>query len=281
MQRVIFTPRQQQTLDAYLRDIRHYSIIPDEQLRQMISDYHTTGDRKIRDRIFNANLRYVVTVAKLQMANISSKHLRSRVDIQDLLSEGNAGLLLAIEHYDPTQSIIFISYAAYWIKKCISEYLKFDADTIHQPDNFVPDTDFDAIYQFGQPESYYEDDDQQQTHRIHVASLSATIAHDSDGEERTLLDMLAVSDEQLADSMQQEAIIRVIHNALLTLSKREASILRLSYGIGDSDHPSDGIRVTDEDIAKLLDLTSTERVRQLREQAQRKLANRISRSFTE
>src|SRR6187455_1199431 len=114
----------QTPLETYLREINETSLltIRDEQeLAKRIGE----GDSAARDRMVRANLRLVV--------NIARGYAGKGLGLQDLIEEGNLGLLRAVEGFDPTMNTRFSTYASYWIKQSIKRALVNTAKTIRIP----------------------------------------------------------------------------------------------------------------------------------------------------
>jgi RNA polymerase primary sigma factor len=114
----------QSPLETYLREINETSLLSaadEQELARLIAD----GDMAARDRMVRANLRLVVNIAR----GYSGKGL----SLQDLIEEGNLGLLRAVEGFDPTMGTRFSTYASYWIKQSIKRALINSAKTIRIP----------------------------------------------------------------------------------------------------------------------------------------------------
>lgn len=161
------------------------------------------------------------------------------LDFLDLIQEGNLGLIEAAERFNPEQGIPFIFFAYYWIRKYISHFV--------------------ARYRTIIVNS------RRCKNRPTLVSLDAPLGPDDN---YTLEDTLADPDDEMAEQENTDAICYVITQALKTLDHREEQIVRYSFGIGC--HPEQ-----DDTIAEKLDYSS-ERVRQIRDQALRKLYNRIN-----
>ena len=97
-------------LTLYLKDINKIPLLTREE-ENNLAVQAAQGNKAAKDKIVNANLRFVVNVAK--------KYQNRGLDLTDLISEGNIGLLTAIERYDVTKGYHFISYAVWWIRQAI------------------------------------------------------------------------------------------------------------------------------------------------------------------
>src|ERR1700752_904293 len=117
-------PSVQSPLETYLREINETALLSadeEKELAHRIED----GDREARDRMGRANWRLVV--------NIARSYTGKGLGLQDLIEEGNLGLLRAVEGFDPTMNTRFSTYASYWIKQSIKRALVNTAKTIRIP----------------------------------------------------------------------------------------------------------------------------------------------------
>src|SRR2546427_2129963 len=123
------TPRQrtdavQSPLETYLREINETALLSADEEKELAYRIET-GDAEARDRMVRANLRLVV--------NIARGYTGKGLGLQDLIEEGNLGLLRAVEGFDPTMNTRFSTYASYWIKQSIKRALVNTAKTIRIP----------------------------------------------------------------------------------------------------------------------------------------------------
>src|ERR1700730_5706104 len=114
----------QSPLETYLREINETPLLNAEEEKELAYRIEA-GDGEARDRMVRANLRLVVNIAR----NYTGKGL----GLQDLIAEGNLGLLRAVEAFDPSMNTRFSTYASYWIKQSIKRTLINTAKTIRIP----------------------------------------------------------------------------------------------------------------------------------------------------
>jgi len=124
----------QEEISSYLKDIRKLKVMtPDRerQLSDLILDINCTERQKqqIHKELLEGNLRFVITVAK--------QYQNQGLDLSDLIAEGNLGLIKAIQNFDWTKKLRFISYAVWWVKQSILQSLNENARTIRLPVNVV------------------------------------------------------------------------------------------------------------------------------------------------
>ena len=114
MRRTNHPARPHAQLDAYLRDIRRTPLLAAGQERE-VAYRVVNGDREARDLLARANLRLVVSIAR--------GYAGRGLPLEDLIQEGNLGLLRAVEGFDPDRNTPFGTYASYWIKHSIRRAL--------------------------------------------------------------------------------------------------------------------------------------------------------------
>ncbi len=114
----------QSPLETYLREINETPLLNADEEKQLAYRIEV-GDSEARDRMVRANLRLVV--------NIARSYTGKGLGLQDLIEEGNLGLLRAVEGFDPTMNTRFSTYASYWIKQSIKRALVNTAKTIRIP----------------------------------------------------------------------------------------------------------------------------------------------------
>ena len=117
-------PTVQTPLETYLREINETALLTASDERELAAAI-ADGDVRARDRMVRANLRLVV--------NIARGYTGKGLSLQDLIEEGNLGLLRAVEGFDPTMGTRFSTYASYWIKQSIKRALINSAKTIRIP----------------------------------------------------------------------------------------------------------------------------------------------------
>ena len=228
------------------------------------------GDMVARDELVNANLRFVIDVAK----NYQNRGL----SLSDLISAGNVGLLTAAERFDRTKGYKFISYAVWWIKQSILQSIAEHARTVRLPLNklsLLKDIS-KASRKLGQGregEPAIEEIAREldmPAQEILDAMMSARSVRSLDesfeeDDERSLLNILSDDNQATPDSHVLETSARAqLEEVLENLDEREMRIIRLYFGLDGSES------LTLEQIGGLMGLTR-ERVRQLKERALGKL----------
>ncbi|MBQ39490.1 MAG: RNA polymerase subunit sigma [Gemmatimonadaceae bacterium] len=254
-------------LSSYLRDIGDSSPLSraaEGDLARRIR----AGDGTARNCLVEANLRFVVSVAK--------DYQGRGLHLSELISAGNVGLITAAERFDETRGFKFISYAVWWVRQSILQTL-MEQSTVRVPANRLDQLSkitrtVEMLQKNGESPSLekvaenlgcsLEDVEQTMVSVQPVRSLDAPF---DGGEERCLLDCVwdeeqrSVEDEVFGFSLQED-----IDTALSALSAREAKVLRLYYGIGEDK------ALTLDQIGARFQLTR-ERVRQIKEIALSKL----------
>ena len=228
------------------------------------------GDLEARATLVEANLRFVITVAR--------EYQNQGVPLVDLISAGNIGLITGAERFDETKGFKFISYAVWWIRQSILQTLAEHSRVVRLPLNRV-----DLLRRI----SRYTNSRQQETSARpaeeeiaeelgvsveqivdtmncgqRILSLDATFGED---EENSLLEIMADENQETPDTlMLKNSLEEEIEAALSTLDERERKVIRLYFGLGGETE------MTLEQIGVQFRLTR-ERVRQIKEKALRKL----------
>ena len=240
------------TLRLYLDDIRRTRPIPREDETALFR-LCREGNAQARERIIRANMRFVLKVA-LQYRN-------SPMPVTDLVNEGCMGLIRAIESYDPSMGLKFISYAVWWIKAFIVRAIDENGTLIRIPSNQHLRIR-KALREKGDTAEL--DDEVRQMLRMEEAGIC--IDRPIPGNERSsyaevLPDTSTPLPDRLAEIEQMERTLRDLINGL---PEQEAQVIQSIYGI-DRDGP-----MTLREVSEMLEVPH-ERVRQIRDKAIRHL----------
>jgi RNA polymerase primary sigma factor len=253
------------SLDQYLRDISVYPLITREQEVELAKRIRKT-DQEALDTLVRSNLRFVVSVAK--------KYQNQGVSLSDLINEGNLGLIRAAHKFDETKGIKFISYAVWWIRQAILQALAEQSRIVRVPLNRagtlhrIGKRASALLQELGREPTHEEiaegmditEEEVAKTMSISQTHLSLD-APMTPGEDNKLLDYLPDTLNPTPDEQTLEkALTDAVQESLSQLKEREAKILRLYFGLGDSEP------MTLEEIGAVLGITR-ERVRQIKEKA--------------
>lgn len=255
-------PINQEEISTYLRDIRKLKVMTPERERElserMLSDNITQTEKlQIQKEILEGNLRFVITVSK--------QYQNQGLDMQDLIAEGNYGLLKAIENFDWSKKLRFISYAVWWVRQSILQSLNENARTIRLPVNVVQEL-YRAKKELDQSGVELPD---KFVNLPTVINLDNPLNEDGD----TLMDVVVNPNAESADSglSTEQTLKDKLIQMLDSLDERERVIIEDYFGLSGSNR-------TLEDIGTDFELTK-ERVRQIKEKALRKLRNETSSLF--
>ena len=229
------------------------------------------GDIAARNRLINSNLRFVITVAK--------KYQRMGIPLADLISEGNIGLIKAVEKFDVNRGYHFISYAVWWIRQSILKALYEKAKLIRLPANHA-------------------------NNLLHIEKAQRMLASDTENQIQEIAQMLNIKEHYVEDIMaisrevvsleklvdgnigaaplgnfvvdnryddpeqaaMKKSLEHDIEELLCTLDNKEAEVIRLHYGLGKR------IPMSLSEIGDRFNLTK-ERIRQIEEKALLRLQN--------
>ena len=263
------TNRETASLDKYLQEIGKVDLISaDEEviLAQKIKD----GDEIALEKLTKANLRFVVSVAK--------QYQNQGLSLPDLINEGNLGLIKAAKRFDETRGFKFISYAVWWIRQSILQALAEQSRIVRLPLNKIG-----SINKINKTYASLEQKYEREPSADEIASVLEISPNDVresqrnsgrhismdaplvDGEDSNLYDVIMSGESPNPDdSLINDSLRTEIERSLMTLTEREADVIRLYFGLG-SKHA-----MTLEEIGEKFDLTR-ERVRQIKEKAVRRL----------
>ena len=256
----------------YLREIGKIPLLSQEEELELAKKA-MEGDKKAKDKLAEANMRLVVSIAK--------RYGGRGLDFLDWIQEGNTGLLRAVEKFDPDKGFKFSTYATWWIRQAITRAIADQARTIRIPVHMVETinkvlrttrrltqelnrepTNEEIANAMGMDTEKIE-----YVMRIKqdIASLDASVGRDGDDEESVLGDFVEDSERDSPEDATANQILKEqIAEILTTLSEREQKIIRLRFGIGG------GRSHTLEEVGNEFSVTR-ERIRQIEAKALSKL----------
>lgn len=256
----------------YLREIGKIPLLTAEEESKLAKKI-VKGDKKAKDKMVEANMRLVVSIAK--------RYSGRGLDFLDLIQEGNTGLLRAVEKFDPEKGFKFSTYATWWIRQAITRAIADQARTIRIPVHMVEtinkvlrttrklttDLNREPTIEEIAKELDMEIDKVEYVMRIKqdIASLDASVGRDGDDEDSVLGDF--VEDEERIspeDSAANQILKEQLASIISTLSDREQKIIKMRFGIG-GERPH-----TLEEVGYEFSVTR-ERIRQIEAKALSKL----------
>ncbi len=257
-----------EALQAYLNNITHSTPLSLEEEKECAD----TGNW---EKLVNANLKFVVTVAK--------KFQNKGLPLSDLIAEGNVGLIHASHLYKSEYNVKFITYAVWHISEAIRRAIHYKADTVRVPvsQKLTYNKATKVINKYWQTEDRPPSDDELEEatgktmKQINGAinakkvcvSLDTPLGSSDDDRDSTLLDIVKNNNSPLADNnIEQSYKTNVINKVLNGLSNKEHDIIILCYGFTGQEY-------TPELISPLFGCTP-ERIRQIRKEAIKKLRKR-------
>lgn len=257
-----------EALQAYLNNITHSTPLSLEEEKECAN----TGDW---EKLVNANLKFVVTVAK--------KFQNKGLPLSDLIAEGNVGLIHASRLYKSEYNVKFITYAVWDISEAIRRAIHYKADTVRVPvsQKLTYNKAAKVINKYWQTENRPPSDEELEEatgktmKQINGAinakkvcmSLDTPLGSNDDDGDSTLVDIVKNNNSPLADNnIEQSYKTNVINKVLNGLSNKEHDIIILCYGFTGQEY-------TPELISPLFGCTP-ERIRQIRKEAIKKLRKR-------
>lgn len=255
------------TVAIYLKEINRIPLLSREEEKDLATRA-SKGDKVAKDKLISANLRFVVTVAK--------KYQNRGLDLEELISEGNIGLMAAVDHFDVSKGYHFISYAVWWIRQSILKAISEKSRMIRLPMNRA-----NELVQIERTRKEFKvgmTEDEEITEIANI--LGMTVQHVRDmlniSSEVVSLDMPYSSVEKdkvcLGDFIEDtnyatpesyaiESVMKdEIHALVKTLPEKEAKVIRCRFGLnGDK-------AMSLKEVGEKFNLTK-ERIRQIEKKA--------------
>ncbi|HEY8992693.1 MAG TPA: RNA polymerase sigma factor RpoD [Candidatus Microsaccharimonas sp.] len=256
----------------YLREIGKIPLLNAEE-ELALAKKVVTGDKKSKDKMAEANMRLVVSIAK--------RYSGRGLDFLDLIQEGNTGLLRAVEKFDPEKGFKFSTYATWWIRQAITRAIADQARTIRIPVHMVETINKllrtqrrmtqelnrePTIEELGK-ELEMEPEKVEYVMKIKqdITSLDAGVGRDGDDEDSVLRDFIEDEDGVTPEESAASQLLKEQVQAILsTLSDREQKIIKMRFGL------ENGKSHTLEEVGQEFAVTR-ERIRQIEAKALAKL----------
>lgn len=205
---------EQSSMGLYLSELRRIPLLSAEE-EQACAQLAALGDEKERQRLIQANLRFVILVAK--------RYRSHGVPMEDLVNEGNIGLIRAAGRFDPDRGIRFVTYAVHWIRQAILKAIRENGSMIRVPRSRPGELP--------------------RTAELRMQAAQQTLSLDSPIAGRENPDSFGASLEDRNAPKPEEVLVGVslkdeVASVLAGLSDREASIVRYRFGLGGSRRTS-------------------------------------------
>ncbi|HBR87296.1 MAG TPA: RNA polymerase subunit sigma [Candidatus Marinimicrobia bacterium] len=259
-------PQGRKALGLYLKEIKKLEpLSPQEEV--VLAQKAKAGDTDAFQKLVTHNLRFVVAMAK--------KFQGQGVPFEDLINEGNLGLIRAVNTFDESRGFKFISYAVWWITQRIRTAIQKTGRVVRLPSHVT-----ESMGKLYRESLKLEQEFEREPTTEELAEISDTTIkwiedlvqaysgpvslEDSSEADRPLIEYLISSDPRPEMQLMQDSLKKEISNLVKKLKEREKQVLTEYYGLGEDDPK------TLEQIGKILNLSS-ERVRQIKERALQRL----------
>lgn len=256
----------------YLNDIKNYPTFSNTEQKELFKRL-VAGDESVFDSLVTANLKYVISIAKT--------YTSYGVDLEELISAGNEGLIKAVRKYDPYKNYEFTTYAVWWIRQNITQTIQETTNLIRIPSNRQYDMQKAkkleeklsqelgrSLYQHEIDElSYYDN-----TYLSHINDVVSL--NDLDENDNEVLEYFnPVEENEIEKILEDYDSKRILEELVSECSFKERDILTLYFGIGDIKP------MTLDQIGRIYNL-SRERIRQIKELTLEKLRDRKNENKT-
>jgi RNA polymerase primary sigma factor len=274
------TQRNDETINRYFNEISKYPLVTAEEEVEL-SVRIRSGDNEALNKLVQANLRFVISVAK--------QYQNQGLSFSDLINEGNLGLVKAAKRFDETRGFKFISYAVWWIRQSIIQAISEQTRIVRLPLNRLS-----SINKIKKAIPYLEQEFQREPSDTEIAgflnlsdeevelankikkrqvSFDKPLSLDGDND-FNLYDVVQTDNLPTPDNGLMEDSVKInVKRAMKKLSEREADILKMSFGLYNS--PIYSLN----DIAVKFDMSS-ERVRQIKRTGLFKLKSLLKENYS-
>jgi RNA polymerase primary sigma factor len=259
------TSRDSDSIKSYLSEINKIPLLTNEEELDL-AEKAQQGDKRAREKLVISNLKFVVSVAK-QYQNYG-------LLFEDLINEGNIGLIKASERFDPSRGFKFISYAVWWIRQTILESISNNGKSIRIPGNQISfiqkinkcSKEFEQYNDREPTEEELAEIMDEDVYKISmllrnnnkVLSLDAPLSEESE-DSFSLYDLISSNEENNIDhSMDRNSLAIDVESVMSTINPRQREIIGMYFGI--MGYP----KMTLEEIGEYFSLTR-ERVRQVKD----------------
>jgi RNA polymerase primary sigma factor len=268
----VFDDVSDDSVRLYLREIGKIPLLSAEE-ELALAQKVVAGDKKAKDKMAEANMRLVVSIAK--------RYSGRGLDFLDLIQEGNTGLLRAVEKFDPDKGFKFSTYATWWIRQAITRAIADQARTIRIPVHMVETinkllrTQRRMTQELNREPSIEElaKELEMEPEKVEyvikikqdITSLDAGVGRDGEDEDSVLGDFIEDEDSATPEESAASQLLKEqVQSVLSTLSDREQKIIKMRFGLdGGKSH-------TLEEVGQEFAVTR-ERIRQIEAKALAKL----------
>ncbi len=275
----------------YLEEVHRYPLLSRDEEKNLGAKVQL-GDESAREKLINSNLRLVMTIAREIAIKYNHVH-----ELEDLIQEGNRGLMRAVDKYNPSSDARFATYASWWIRQRIYRYLEDNGRTIRLPKRVqesqrkISETIREYIQETGEKPSYEEISlklkeklgrgysPEEIKKLLDLISITKTTTLDEfvyEDDDRLLIDFVR-DERENPEELASKSILRGKLEAILKeLKPKYRDVLRLRFGFYDEEYNPNEEEHTFKKIREKIGV-SAERVRQIQNKALKKLEFKLTR----
>jgi RNA polymerase primary sigma factor len=228
------------TLNNYLNDIRKYTV-PTLEEEEALFERIADGDEAAKKEIVERNQRFVYSLAKI--------YSKDESEVLDYVNEGNIGLITAIDSFDPTKGIKFITYAVWYIRRSMNYYLTNTNSLITKSNSMKLGKKIDKVKQVFFNENgylpttedivelvkkYYDIDvkDVSDIYDLRIASINDEVSDDYTVEENSMFNEKTSSENEYETESNETYNSMLVNDILSRLTPKQQDIIKMAYGIG-------------------------------------------------
>jgi len=250
------------TITAYLKEVNKHPLLKHEESIELFKQYEA-GSTAAKKRLIECNLRLVISIAKL--------YKKSKLSLEDLIQEGNLGLIRSIDKFDYRKGCKFSTYASWWVKQAIGQHVMKRRRTIRVPAHAagIKNKLATAIESFQKETGYSPTVEElsevlgasekviratiESTKRIYSLQDFASVS--GNGGNETTWEKIIPDTSRAADPFGitvENELINITRQVMSELSPKEAAILRIRFGLLEDPTDHEKFPITEEEIYKVI-----------------------------
>lgn len=264
--KVRISSRETNTVEWYLCHVQKRPTLTHDQSQTLFQKMSAaTGEREklqVRNHLVESNLRLVISIAK--------NYHKSGMPFEELIQEGNLGLIKSVERFDPNKGFRFSTYATWWIKQAIQQHVQKRKKTIRLPAHaagvqrkmIAAAEDFratvgtepsieDLAELVGASETVVRATIEG-SRRIVSLSEPAFSGHSLGGDDTSFEACIQDTNPGPFDNVSEKEMVELVRATMEELSPKEAAILRLRFGLTESETDSNSYPITDEELGQVI-----------------------------
>ena len=217
----------------YINDLKKYSLLSEKEQNELFIEYSASHSKQTRQKLINSNLRLVIAISK--------RYINKGLSLQDLVEEGNIGLIKAIEKFDPTKGYKFSTYSAWWIQQSIKRAIMSQSRVVKLPSGLLEKIiKYKKVRELNSHMSIEELAEYLNTSIENIISYENLLTRPLslnellDDDENELLDIIPTKEDSPLTKTVNHDMMNQIYKGLEQLTTKEKVVIILGFGLYDN-----------------------------------------------